>query len=58
MKIINNQKLYSLQDLTNKLGVAYQTVWKWKNSGKLPMIHILRRDYIEEEVFNNIERYL
>ena len=58
MKTINNQKLYTLRDLEKKLGLAYTTCWLFKKSGKLPTIRILGRDYIEELVFNNIERYL
>lgn len=58
MKVINSKTYYSLQDLQKKLGVAYMTVWRWKEDGKLPMIKILNRSYIEEAVFNNIEKYI
>lgn len=58
MKVINSKTYYSLQDLQKKLGVSYMTVWRWKEDGKLPMVKILNRFYIEEKVFTNIEQYI
>lgn len=56
MKQFNKKNYYTLIDLQKKLGVAYVTIQRWKD--KFPMIKIGNRNYLDENIFNNIEEFL
>lgn len=58
MKTLNMKNYYTLTDVHKKYGVPYMTLWRWKQDGNIPTIRLFKRDYIEEDVFKNIEKFL
>lgn len=55
MKIFNGKKFYTIQDVANKLNMAYPSTWQWINRDhKSEMVKIGRSYYLPEATFNNL----